>query len=86
MHDTPNRRDFISTSLAAGVAATALTSFAEAQNQDAGAREYYEIRKYTLRRGPMVQRIDGYMRDALIPAMQRGGVGPVGAGTAGGHR
>ena len=78
MHDSPNRRDFISTSLAAGVAATALTSFAEAQNQDAGAREYYEIRKYTLRRGPMVQRIDGYMRDALIPAMQRAGVGPVG--------
>jgi hypothetical protein len=79
MHDAPNRRDFISTSIAAGVAASAITSFAEAQSQDGGgAREYYELRKYALRRGPMGQRIDGYMRDALIPAMQRAGVGPVG--------
>lgn len=79
--NTPNRRDFIGTSLAAGVAASALTSFAGAQEQDGGrgAREYYEIRKYKLRRGPMQPRIDAYMRDALIPAMRRAGVGPVGA-------
>ena len=83
MQVPPNRRDFISTSIVAGVTASTLTSLAQAQDQEAnrgdGEREYYELRKYKLRRGPMPARIDGYMKDALIPAMQRAGVGAVGA-------
>ncbi len=44
----------------------------------AGAREYYELRRYQLRRGPQQQLVDGYMREALVPALQRAGAGPVG--------
>jgi hypothetical protein len=41
--------------------------------------EYYELRRYRLRRGPQTQIVDAYMRDALVPALQRAGAGPIGA-------
>jgi hypothetical protein len=43
-----------------------------------GAPEYYELRRYRLRRGPQTQVVDTYMRDALVPALQRAAVGPIG--------
>src|SRR5439155_19111493 len=41
-------------------------------------REYYELRLYHLRRGPMQKRFDDFYREAAIPAMNRAGIGPVG--------
>jgi hypothetical protein len=42
------------------------------------APEYYELRRYRLRRGPQTQLVDAYMRDALVPALARAGAGPIG--------
>lgn len=44
----------------------------------ARAAEYYELRRYHLRRGPGVGLVDTYLKSAALPAWQRAGVGPVG--------
>ena len=46
-----------------------------------GAREYYELRTYHLRRGPHERQMADYCRDALVPALRRHGTGPVGVFT-----
>ena len=75
------RRGFLVSSLAASALAGATTSVdastTEAEPEAAG-REYYELRIYRLRRGPQQQMIDGFFRDAAIPAMNRLGIKPVG--------
>ena len=74
--DTLKRRDFLAAS-----AAAALASAAGAQTGADGApaqREFYELREIELRRGPMQQRADEYLRNALIPALRRLGCGPIG--------
>jgi hypothetical protein len=43
------------------------------------AREYYELRRYHLRRGPKQKVFDDYLRQAWFPAMGRLGIGPIGA-------
>lgn len=43
--------------------------------------EYYELRRYHLRRGPNQQLVDTYLRLAAVPAWQRAGTGPVGVFT-----
>ena len=43
-----------------------------------GSAEYYELRRYHLRRGPHTTIVDDYWRQAAIPALQRAGVGPIG--------
>lgn len=42
------------------------------------AGEYYELRRYRLRRGPGQALTDTYLRTAAVPAWQRAGAGPVG--------
>ena len=42
------------------------------------SREYYELRRYRLRRGPGQTMVDTYLRTAAVPAWQRAGAGPVG--------
>jgi len=42
-------------------------------------RQYYELRKYLLRRDKQVQTTAKYLSDALIPALNKMGIGPVGA-------
>jgi hypothetical protein len=75
------RRGFLVSSLAASALAGAGASV-EAANAGAvpakGGREYYELRKYTLRRGPQQSRLDAFFRTAAIPALNRLGVKPVG--------
>jgi hypothetical protein len=44
-----------------------------------GGREFYELRLYRLRPGPQRERLDRFYRDAAIPAMNRAGIGKVGA-------
>jgi hypothetical protein len=69
------RRHFLTTSLAAA-AATIAPSSAQAQ---AKPREYYELRKYQLVSGAQPKLLQGYLADALIPALNRMGFSPIGA-------
>ena len=71
------RREFLTASLAAS--ALALANSSEAQTPSTSAREYYEIRKYHLQSGPQTKLTDNYVANALIPALNRLGIAPVGA-------
>src|ERR1700722_11023055 len=75
------RREFLTSSLAASALALAKESSAQSplQSPSGKPREYYEIRKYHLQSGPQTKLTDGYVRDALIPALNRMGIAPVGA-------
>jgi len=74
------RRDFVKSSIAmtsaAAVSSALMVNAAESPN---GAhREFYELRLYHLRRGPMQKRFDDFYRETAIPAMNRAGITPVG--------
>ena len=74
------RRQFLAASLAAS--AIGLARQAESQKTPtaaAGGHEFYQIRKYTLFNGPQTKLANGYLSDALIPALTKMGMGPVGA-------
>ncbi|HEV2711289.1 MAG TPA: NIPSNAP family protein [Edaphobacter sp.] len=74
------RRDFLTTSLAAStLALTSQANQAQAQTSASGGREYYLLRKYHLQNGPQTKIMDSYVADALIPALNRLGIAPVGA-------
>ena len=49
------------------------------QGNDRQAREFYQWRKYELRNGAQTALTQGYLQRALIPALGRLGMGPVGA-------
>ena len=71
------RRRFIATSLA--TSAMALAGEAPAQAQASPAREFYQIRRYDLMSGPQLKLTENYFSNALLPALTRMGLGPVGA-------
>jgi hypothetical protein len=74
------RRDFLKSSVAIASAA-ATTELLAAESTESGrpvAREFYELRKYHLRRGPTQKRFDDFYREAAIPAMNRAGISPIG--------
>lgn len=76
------RRAFLKTSLAA-TSLAALSPFA-AKSQAAektGTQEYYEWRSYQLKGSSQKEKVDGYLKNALIPALNRLGCKPVGAFT-----
>jgi hypothetical protein len=66
-----NRREFVSAALATG-------GMLPTQNAPERPSEYYELRRYHLRRGPSQQLVDEYLRAAAVPAWQRAGTGPTG--------
>jgi hypothetical protein len=70
------RRDFLSSTLAA--AATLPAMISQAAEPAAATREYYELRHYHLRFGPMQKRFDDFFQGVAIPAMNRAGVRAVG--------
>lgn len=76
-----DRRDFVSAAMAGGawLAAGAVTN--AMQESPARAAEYYELRRYHLRRGPGQAIVDSYLKSAALPAWQRAGTGPVGVFT-----
>lgn len=45
---------------------------------DAAAKEFYEIRHYTILDEATEAALDGYLKDALLPALSRQGIGPIG--------
>ena len=74
------RREFLKSSVAIAGAAAASSELLAADSpagKDA-PREFYELRAYHLRRGPMQKRFDDFYREAAIPAMNRAGINPVG--------
>ena len=71
------RRQFLAASLAGSV--IALTKDSIAQEPAAKSREYYQIRRYHLQSGPQLKLTEAYFSEALIPALARMGMGPVGA-------
>jgi NIPSNAP len=70
------RREFLTSSLAAS--ALTLANQATAQTPSGKPREYYEIRRYHLQTGPQTHLTESYVADALIPALNRLGIAPVG--------
>jgi hypothetical protein len=74
------RRQFLAASLA--TSALALARDAAAQGSASNTREYYQIRQYKLESGPQTKLTGSYFSDALIPALTKLGMGPIGAFSA----
>ena len=73
------RRRFLKSSLAASALALTPNDF-RAQSAPTGKpREYYELRQYHLQTGPQTKLTQNYVSDALIPALNRLGISPIGA-------
>ena len=70
------RRQFLAASIA--TSAAALAGNASAQ-PPAPTREFYQLRRYNLISGPQLTLTEDYLGNALIPALGRMGMGPVGA-------
>jgi hypothetical protein len=69
------RREFLGALSVAGIAAAAGRAQDQAAKQ---AREFYELRRYRLRNGGPSQLTTSYLRTALVPALSRAGMEPVG--------
>ncbi len=80
-----NRREAIRAGLAASALAVAERATMSQATSGAGntnkGRQYYELRKYLLRRDAQVEATNKYLSGALVPALNRMGIGPVGAFT-----
>ena len=72
------RRVFVKSALASASAA-ALSIDGQAQAPTQPSREFYQLRKYTLRNGPQLALSQGYFEHALIPALNRLQISGVGA-------
>ena len=74
------RREFLKSSVAltsvAAMSSSLTAGAAEADNKT--SREFYELRQYHLRQGPMLKRFDDFFREVGVPALNRAGVTPVG--------
>lgn len=76
------RRRFLASSLAAsalGFSASNSDLQAGQQGSESNAREYYELRRYHLQSGPQQKLTSSFVADALIPALNRLSMKPVGA-------
>ncbi len=71
------RRQFLAASIA--TSAVAFTGNAAAQAPASSAREFYQLRRYSLKSGAQLKLTESYFADALIPALARIGMGPIGA-------
>jgi NIPSNAP len=75
------RRTFLTSSLAASALAVTAPGGALEAAQAAlqvKGREFYQFRMYHINSGPQRKLCDDFFRDALIPALTRLGIGPVG--------
>jgi len=71
------RRQFLAASLA--TTATALAGKVSAEEPEKEQREYYQLRRYTMQTGPQTGLTEKYFGEALIPALKRMEMGPIGA-------
>ena len=75
------RRKFLASSLAASalaVTATSGTLDAAQGSATMKGREFYQLRRYHINGGPQRKLCDDFFRDALIPALNRLSISPVG--------
>ena len=75
------RRSFLTSSIAASAFASSAPNRYLLGSQGSGAGkapEYYELRRYRLLRGPQVKLAHDFLGQALAPALNRLGIGPVG--------
>src|SRR3984893_18104128 len=81
VEEAMERREFVKSALVTAGMATGAAFGAEPDgNAPAEARqEFYQLRKYTLRTGPQLTLTQGYFEKALIPALNRLEMAPVGA-------
>src|SRR5579864_7908894 len=77
MEDAVERREFVKSAVVAAGVGAAFGGEAKAMAET--QQEYYQLRKYTLRNGPQLALTQGYLERALIPALNRMEMGPVGA-------
>ncbi len=70
-----HRRRFLTSSLAA----SALAAAPGMPAAETPSRQYYELRRYHLISGPQQKLASGFIAEALIPALNRLGMNPVGA-------
>lgn len=75
-----NRRAFVKTSVSAAAITGVLNVPTRSQQGTSGvkAREYYELRQYQVQSGRQQKLTDAFLRDALVPALNRLGFAPVG--------
>ena len=75
------RREFVKSALVtAGMASgTAFGADPNGKGPAEARQEFYQLRKYALRTGPQIALTQGYFEKALIPALNRLEMGPVGA-------
>src|ERR1019366_5000334 len=74
------RREFVKSAVAAGVGAgAAFGAEPQAKAQAEARQEFYQLRKYSLRNGPQLALTQNYFEKALIPALNRLEMSPVGA-------
>jgi hypothetical protein len=71
------RRHFLAASIAASTLAAAGETVAQAAASP--RREFYQLRRYNLLSGQQLKLTERYFSSALIPALARLGLGPVGA-------
>jgi hypothetical protein len=71
------RREFLAASIA--TSAVAFTGSAAAQAPVPSTREFYHLRRYNLKSGAQLKLTESYIADALILALTRIGMGPIGA-------
>ena len=74
-----NRRDFLATSAVAGMAP--LSQVEALSAQQGSNRQYIELRRYHLIPGASSRAFGTFMGEVAVPAMNRAGVGPIGAFT-----
>jgi hypothetical protein len=75
------RRQFLTASLAASAAALAPMQSSQAQEAQmhANPRDFYLLRRYGLQTGPQTAVTEKFLSEALIPALSRRNIGPIGA-------
>lgn len=73
-----NRRNFLTTSVAAAGASTLKLSALQNSPSNEKTRQYYELRQYHVQSGRQQKTTDAFLREALVPALNRLGIGPVG--------
>ena len=73
-----NRRNFLTAS-AAGLSVSQLDlSALQTATANEKSREYYELREYHVQSGRQQKTTDAFLRDALVPALNRLGISPIG--------
>jgi hypothetical protein len=76
------RRTFLASALAASALSVAGTGkYLQAEDAGDKTRQFYQLRRYRVTNGPQKKLCDDFLRDALVPALNRLGISPVGVFT-----